>query len=228
MPCSRPPSPACGPRRAAAQGKFRLFQGEQRVAAHRGNLGSRNTSQLEDASVTRTIFATAALAAATAFASTGAQACISCEYVPEVVRSSSTLPHTGHYYAAEPYQKKARSHGHSYEKRIAKGDGADRPAKTAKAPKAEKAAKVAKTDSTEKPDKPAKVAKAETSSKAEPAQKQAAAKPAQSESSSITVATADVVEKATLQPAGDEPPAKATDCKKFFASVGMTLTVPCE
>ena len=34
--------------------------------------------------------------------------------------------------------------------------------------------------------------------------------------------------KATVVKAVKEVTAKPTDCKKFFASVGMTLTVPCE
>jgi hypothetical protein len=34
--------------------------------------------------------------------------------------------------------------------------------------------------------------------------------------------------KDTVAKVTNEIAAKPTDCKKFFASVGMTLTVPCE
>lgn len=167
--------------------------------------------------MTRTILTTAAALAAASMLASGAQACISCEYVPEVVRSSSTLPHTGHYYSAHSYSSNKAHSAVVAKKRIAKAASVDKPAKVAKIDKAEKVAKVTKPEA-----EPVKVAKAES------ADNEVAAKPAQSESSSITVAAADVVEKATKAPATKEVVAKPTDCKKFFASVGMTLTVPCE
>lgn len=178
--------------------------------------------------MTRTILATAVLAAATALASNAAQACLSCEYVPEVVRPHATSPLA---YGRGDNESSHGSYGsYSAKRRIAKSVDEPRAAKVAKTQKAEKPAKVAKID---RDDKPAKVAKAEPNVDETP--KQVAAKPADSESSSITVAAADVTakatvkaEKATLKTTGDEPAAKQTDCKKFFASVGMTLTVPCE
>jgi len=52
------------------------------------------------------------------------------------------------------------------------------------------------------------------------------------ENSSIAVANTKAAQIETAKPAKSEPvkrEAKAkTDCKKFFPSVGMTLTVPCE
>jgi hypothetical protein len=69
---------------------------------------------------------------------------------------------------------------------------------------------------------------AKSVAKAEP---EAAKIEAETENSSIsTAATAPVKETgSTAAPAGDEPKvAKKTDCKQFFPSVGMTLTVPCE
>jgi hypothetical protein len=161
--------------------------------------------------------ATALIAAPALFAS-AAEACISCEYVPEVVRSSSTLPHTGHYYSADAYSKKERSEPSRRVVKIApivkKIDTAERSE-----PKADK--KIAKAA----PAETAKVAKVEsTETKAEP-------KVAQTENSSISLASteaaapekAPVVEKNTKEAA-----AKPTDCKKFFPSVGMPVTVPCE
>ncbi len=170
--------------------------------------------------MTRTILATAALLAVTALATTGAQACISCEYVPEVVRSSSTLPHTGHYYAAEPYQKK----------RTIKAAIVDRPA--LRAAKVARQAKFAKAE----PEKSAKaapvnVAKAETVEKKVEKKAEKTIAKVETENSSVTLASnADVATnaKAPVEETTTTTAAKPTDCKKFFASVGMTLTVPCE
>jgi hypothetical protein len=159
--------------------------------------------------VNRTVLAAATALIAAALLPSAAQACISCEYVPEVVRSSSTLPHTGHYYAAEPYAKKARSAVEA-RKRIVKA------APVAKKLNIVKADKVQRTET--KSEK--KVAKAERA---------ATKKDVDSESSSISLASNDVAAvKATVAKVAKEITAKPTDCKKFFASVGMTLTVPCE
>ena len=170
--------------------------------------------------MTRTILATAALLAATTLATTGAQACISCEYVPPVVRASSTLPHTGHYYAAEPYQKK----------RTIKAAIVDRPA--LRAAKAAKQAKFAKAEP-EKSAKsePVKVAKAEPIEKTVEKKVEKTIAKVETENSSVTLASAAEVAtkaKTTVEETAATTAAKTTDCKKFFASVGMTLTVPCE
>jgi hypothetical protein len=170
-----------------------------------------------DTQMTRTILATAALLAATTLATTGAQACISCEYVPPVVRASSTLPHTGHYYAAEPYQKK----------RTIKAAIIDRPA--LRAAKAAKQAKFAKAESAKA--EPLKVAKAETVEKKVEKKAEKTIAKVETENSSVTLASnADVATnaKAPVEETTATTAAKTTDCKKFFASVGMTLTVPCE
>jgi hypothetical protein len=55
---------------------------------------------------------------------------------------------------------------------------------------------------------------------------------AESENSSISLASADVVAKSTepktVANVSEDTSSKSSDCKKFFPSVGMTLTVPCE
>jgi hypothetical protein len=171
-----------------------------------------------ETNVTRTILATAtALVAAVTLSTSAANACISCEYVPEVVRSSSTLPHTGHYYSAKPYASN-KDHGAALAKRrVVKSEPVAKKLDTAKVERSEKAEKkVAKAKVTETTD----VAKAETTE----------TKAAESESSSISLASNDAAatEKAPVAKPAKEAAAKPTDCKKFFASVGMTLTVPCE
>lgn len=162
--------------------------------------------------------AAAAFVAATAFVTSAAQACISCEYVPEVVRQHSTLNE------AHSYQK-----SHSYSAGIQRSERASR-ARVVRSDRATKSVKSVKVEKADKPEKVAKAAKSvETSTiaKAEPVE----ATPAENESSSISVAVADTATKDAAPVAKvrtKEAAAKPTDCKKFFASVGMTLTVPCE
>ncbi len=171
--------------------------------------------------MTRTILAAAAaLITAGTLLSPAAQACLSCEYVPEVVREHATSS------LAYGRGDAGVSHHEEYvsrpaKKRVAKSERESKPEKIARAPKIDKPAKVAKVE---------KAARAESVkiAKTEPVEKKTvtvAKSSAESESSSITVASADAKITETV---AKETAAKPTDCKKFFASVGMTLTVPCE
>ena len=177
--------------------------------------------------MTRTFLAAAALAAATAFASTAAQACLSCEYVPEVVRPHATSPLAyGRGNDDSSHSSSGSYHGYSVKRRVAKSVDAVKALKLSKAEKSEP--KVAKVE--KKEPKVAKVERAEPVkvAKTEPvAKKETVAKKADSESSSITIAAAEPDAK-VAKTETKETAAKPTDCKKFFASVGMTLTVPCE
>ena len=162
--------------------------------------------------MTRTFLATAtALIAAGTLLSSAAQACISCEYVPEVVRPHATSPLA--YGRGDNAVSHGSSGGYSVKRRIAKSEPVAKSVKAAKVEKQDKPAKVAKVAKTET----VKVAKAEP----------VETTPAQSENSAITVAVADTAVK-DAPVAKAETAAKPTDCKKFFASVGMTLTVPCD
>jgi len=166
--------------------------------------------------VTRTFLATAtALIAAGTLLSPAAQACISCEYVPEVVRAHQTNTDGPSYHKSHSYSASAERAVRASKKRIAKSEPVAKSVKAAKVEKQDKPAKVAKVAKTET----VKVAKAEP----------VETTPADSENSAITVAAAaaDAAEK-DAPVAKAEAAAKPTDCKKFFASVGMTLTVPCE
>jgi hypothetical protein len=83
---------------------------------------------------------------------------------------------------------------------------------------------------------PAKVTKkassaAKVDNKAEEKKVETVEKVAQSENSSISVAQATPEPKTvaeTVETVAASQPARSIDCKKFFATVGMTLTVPCE
>ena len=113
--------------------------------------------------MTRTFLASAtALIAAGTLLSSAAQACISCEYVPEVVRAHQTNVDGPSYRKSHSYSASAERAVRASKKRIAKSE-----------PIALKAAKVAKTETQ-------KVAKADP----------VEAKAADSENSAITVAAA--------------------------------------
>jgi len=164
--------------------------------------------------VTRPFLAAAtALLAAGTLLSSAAEACISCEYVPEVVRQHTTDHSSSGAYA---YGRVRASIAHeprstaTSKRRVAKRDDA---------PKSLKITKAAKAETIEKPKTVAK-----TVAKADPAP----ARKTDTESSSITVASAEADAAPAKQAAVTEAVARPTDCKKFFASVGMTLTVPCE
>jgi hypothetical protein len=74
-----------------------------------------------------------------------------------------------------------------------------------------------------------KPAKSATVAKAEPeALPETTNKTAEVENSSISTADGKVAEVETAQPEKKVAVAKDVGCKKFFASAGMTLSVPCE
>jgi transposase-like protein len=173
--------------------------------------------------VTRKFLAlAAALLAAPALFASAAEACISCEYTPEVVKGSQTSD-------APAYR------AHSYERTYVERDRA--PAKK----RIVRSEPVVKQQvDTAEAEPVAKRAKSENSSVASvavtPVTEQAKvdtkvdAKTARTENSSISVASTDEAAPAKTPVAATtkEASAKPIDCKKFFPSVGITLSVPCE
>ena len=155
--------------------------------------------------MTRTILAiaTAFLAVLTIFAS-AAEACISCEHVPVVARSSSTS------YTATRYTKKR-----FYARSIARA----RAIAAARAKAKARAIAAAK-------------AKARTiaAAKAAAAEEVELAETAAIENSTISTASLDKSKTIDTEETLTEEPKvnRNVGCKKFFPSVGMTLTVPCE
>jgi len=201
--------------------------------------------------MTRTLAATLALTAAaiagTMLSIAPAQACISCAYVPEVGRGAATAPGDARSYSKSRSfraveDRRARNAGH----RKAKGEAA-RKVETAKsAPEEKSSERAASAD--------AAAAQNEHSSFAamSPSPVETAAVPVAAESGSATehstiaaakspdaihgaTTTAAVAADATsgihAVEAKPETPATAggnVGCKKFFPSVGMTLSVTCE
>jgi spermidine/putrescine-binding protein len=155
--------------------------------------------------MTRTILAivTAFLAVTTVFASV-AEACLSCEHVPVVVRGSLTSD------TATRYTKKR-----FYARSIAKAKARARASARARAI----AAARAKTK-----------AKALAVAKAAAAKEVELSEPIDTENSTISTASLDKSETSDTEETTIEEPKvnKNVGCKKFFPTVGMTLTVPCE
>lgn len=142
--------------------------------------------------MTRTALTTAVamFAAATFFAST-AQACISCNYVPEVVNTPSK---------GKTYQKKRVV--------IAASPGAVQP-------------------SNKRLTKPQRVAKAEPVARKVETAKAEPAKPVESNNNVRPISTAALLE-ARSAPAAKPEVVADLGCKKFFPTIGTTVTVPCE
>lgn len=157
--------------------------------------------------MTRTIFAIAmAVFAVSTYFSPAANACISCEYTPPVV-NTPVYSHGSKVTKRKSYSAtKRKSYTATKKRRVKKH--------IAKTPSVDKApSKTAVIKPTKKPD----TVETASISEDEP----------EVENSSITTAANDDVE---IKEAATTDEAQATNvgCKKFFASVGMTLTVPCK
>ena len=161
--------------------------------------------------MTRTILAivTAFLAVTTVFASAEA-GCLSCEHVPVVVRGSLTSD------TATRYTKKR-----FYARSIAKAKARARARAIAAARAKAKARAVAAARAK---------AKAIAAAKAAAAEEVELSETTDTENSTISTASLgndETIETAAM--ANDEPMVSSNvGCKKFFPTVGMTLTVPCE
>ena len=168
--------------------------------------------------MTRTVLAiAAALFAATTFTS-GANACISCEYVPPVVNTPVYSHGASHY-------KRKRSHA-AVSARRARAAKLRLEAKARAQAKAKAHAKALARAEAKAEAKA--LAKAKAQSKIETAK--AAPVEVESENSAISTASVDKSDtaKVELAPSDGVQASKAVGCKKFFPTVGMTLSVPCE
>jgi len=146
--------------------------------------------------MTRTVLSVAAaLFGATTFFASAAEACISCEYVPEVVRAGEKSHKARTYKTKRVYVADKPQIARPGAKRVAKAE----IARKAEAPRK---AEVAETAPVETPS------------------------PSKTEKPVSTAALLD----AGPAPKAEEKPEVVADvgCRKFFATIGQTLTVPCE
>jgi len=172
--------------------------------------------------MTRTILAIAAalFAVATLFAS-AAEACISCSYVPPVVNTPARSYNT-----------------HSYEPRHRVERRSYRAAKRHRARRAKKY--IVETETKAKKVETAKTAPANTKAVTENSTMSTASvdksetidikTEAETENSTLSTASVDRSDTFDLDKTPVEEPKVSTNvgCKKFFPTVGMTLSVPCE
>ncbi len=196
--------------------------------------------------MTRTLFAIAAASAAAMSLSAPAVACISCEYVPEVVRNHTTSSPPSHsrsraYEAVE--ERRARKSrvtksddgGSKAKKHIERAEKPDKPSKSESAQKSEPAKKVdtAKATPAETENSTFAAAGGSDKKQAEATTTTPAKSGPQTEHSTISGASTDKpagskTAEASPVPAKDEEKVSNVGCKKFFPTVGLTLTVPCE
>jgi len=163
--------------------------------------------------MTRTILAiaTAFLAVMTVFAS-AAEACISCKHVPVVVRGSQNSDTATRYTKKRFY---ARSIARAKARARTRAIAAARAKAKARAIAAAKAKAKARTIAAAEAAAVEEVELAETTA---------------IENSTISAASLDESETIEIEGTPTEEPKvnRNVGCKKFFPSVGMTLTVPCE
>jgi hypothetical protein len=187
--------------------------------------------------VTRTILAFAAAAVAAMTFASAAEACISCEYVPEVLKSGNATSHGGSSYSERSY-KKSRSYTAAEERKSRKKKVVKSEPKSKKVDTADREPAARKVDTADRA--PSKSdAKTENSSistaaadNSVPTVKKvdtAAVSSSETENSTISTETRDTasvdVNEAPVEEAKVD---RNVGCKKFFPTVGMTLSVPCE
>lgn len=186
--------------------------------------------------MTRTILAIAPAAVLTLW-SVSAQACISCDYVPEVVRGHTTdsAPSRPQREYSEPRERKRSRKEADREPAPRKKVVTEReeaPAKKKEKEVVSREPAAAKTESaaTEHSTITTAAGKSESGTTST-----AAITPAKSgaetEHSTISTGTSSAsggTNVAVGTEAVSETPEHAVGCKKFFPTVGMTLTVPCE
>jgi hypothetical protein len=195
----------------------------------------------------RTIFAIAAASAAAMSLSAPAVACISCEYVPEVVRNQTTSSEPRSHSRSRSYQaveerrarksrvSKSDDGGSKTKKQIERAEKADTPSKSESAEKSEPAKKVdtAKAAPAETENSTFAAAGGSDKKQAEAATTSPTKSGPETEHSTISGASTDKpvgskTAEAKPAPAVDEEKVSNVGCKKFFPTVGLTLSVPCE
>jgi hypothetical protein len=180
----------------------------------------------------RTIVAVACSIIALAAYGSTAQACISCEYVPEVLKSGER---SGSSYQAKP-SKRVREYSEQRERRSSKKRVTERESSPSKSKSSTASAPSKAAVSTASV---AAAAEAEnehsaitTSSTSIANQVKAAITPEhtgpENENSTISTAVVRADEPESVKPVEHATADKNIGCKKYFPSTGLTLSVPCE
>lgn len=172
--------------------------------------------------MTRTILAiaTAGLAAMALFTS-AAEACISCEYVPPVVNSPSKSDQAKHYDRERPSRAAEERRTRPAKKRIIESESETVTKKVETA----KTAPIETPSDTENSSISTGKLSETVAKKFKAAETAPIKTPTENESSTISPAT---LAQAAETPADETKVTRNVGCKKFFPTVGLTLTVPCE
>ena len=167
--------------------------------------------------MTRAIFAVIAAATAAIACTPPANACISCDYVPEVLNSGAKTSH------AQPRRERSYTQRHERRSKAAKKTAAKREQPVTEAAAIENPA----------PTKNAEVEHSTITTAGTAMSNQVKAaitpEPTGPEDENSTISTA-----AAAKPAAQAKPVEQATadhnvgCKKYFPSTGLTLSVPCE
>lgn len=179
----------------------------------------------------RTSLAVIAAVAALAAYGSNAQACISCDYVPEVLRSGDAS--SGSTYQARP-SKRVRDYSEQREKRSSKKRVTTRESAPEKSSRSSKADEPAKSTASVAPAAPAVTEHSAITTKGSSIANQvkAAVTPVQTgpqtENSTISTLVQESSKPDAAHPVEHVAADKTVGCKKYFPSTGLTLSVPCE
>lgn len=174
--------------------------------------------------MTRTIVALASAIAAVAAYGTAAQACISCDYVPEVLKSGAS---GGGSYQARP-SKRVRDYTEQRERRSSKKRVTTRESEPPKAKTSTaKAAATVPTETAQSEHSAITTTGAAIANQVKAAITPPSSGP-QTENSTISTARAAADTPTDAKPVEHVAADKNVGCKKYFPSTGLTLSVPCE
>ena len=166
---------------------------------------------------TNLIASIAAAIGSTMLFASAAQACISCEYVPEVLNASKASSHRSSGPQSSTAARAQMAKAQMLKAQAAKAQMAKAMAAKARAAAAKKIETASLQQNADERTAKAPVAKA------------VSAKTAESDSGSnrekpVSTATLLVSENVAAEAAPSEP----VSCKKFIAAIGTTVTVPCK
>jgi hypothetical protein len=180
----------------------------------------------------RTLLAVSSVIAAAVAYGAPAQACISCSYTPEVLKSGSASggSSSSTYHAAP--SKRVRDYTEQRERRATKKrevttrePEAKKPVREAAKPAPEKTTTATASASTENS---AITTNGQAIANHVKAAAVAGSSELQTENSTISSPASSATASPSAKPVTQATADKSVGCKKYFASTGLTLTVPCE
>jgi hypothetical protein len=178
---------------------------------------------------TNLIASTAAIIGGTMLFASAAQACISCEYVPEVLSASKENSHRS-YRSESSHSATMEMRAQAARAQMAKAQMLK--AQAAKAQMAKAMAAKSRAAAAKKIETASLMQKTDERAVKAPVVKAVSAKTAESSTAGSGSIREKVVSTATLlvgeRVSAENAPSEPVSCKKFIAAIGTTVTVPCK